>query len=36
MRYRLLIHQGTTPTPQTDEWESAALDRALALRGRGP
>jgi hypothetical protein len=26
MKYMLLIHQGTTPTPGTDEWESLSKD----------
>ena len=31
MKYMLLIHQGDTPTPQTDEWETPLRGRA----GRG-
>ncbi|MEA2497746.1 MAG: hypothetical protein QOH26_151 [Actinomycetota bacterium] len=26
MKYMLLIHQGTTPTPPSDEWESLSQD----------
>ena len=27
MNYMLLIHQGTTPTPGSDEWESLSDDK---------
>jgi hypothetical protein len=27
MKYLLLIHQGTTPTPPSDEWESLPQDQ---------
>jgi hypothetical protein len=31
MKYMLLIHQGTTPTPRTDEWDSLSEDEKGAV-----
>jgi hypothetical protein len=31
MRYMLLIHQGTTPTPGSPEWDSLAEDEQRAV-----
>jgi len=31
MKYALLIHQGTTPVPGTDEWENLSADEQQAL-----
>jgi hypothetical protein len=31
MKYMLLIHQGTTPTPGTPEWESLSQDAQTAV-----
>ena len=31
MKYMLLIHQGTTPTPGSDEWESLSQDEQKAV-----
>ena len=31
MKYMLLIHQGTTPTPGSDEWESLSEDEKGAV-----
>src|SRR4051794_8413933 len=31
MKYMLLIHQGTTPTPQTPEWENLSDDEQGAV-----
>jgi hypothetical protein len=31
MKYMLLIHQGTTPTPQTDGWERLSEDEKGAV-----
>jgi hypothetical protein len=31
MKYMLLIHQGTTPLPGTDEWESLSDERKGAV-----
>jgi len=31
MKYMLLIHQGTTPTPGSDEWESLSEDEQKAV-----
>jgi hypothetical protein len=31
MRYLLLIHQGSTPTPRSDEWESLPDDEKNAV-----
>ncbi len=31
MKYMLLIHQGTTPTPGSDEWESLSADEQKAV-----
>ncbi len=31
MKYMLLIHQGTTPTPPSDEWESLSEDEKGAV-----
>jgi hypothetical protein len=31
MKYMLLIHQGTTPTPGSDEWESRSEDEQKAV-----
>jgi hypothetical protein len=31
MKYMLLIHQGDTPTPQTDEWERLSEDEQGAV-----
>jgi hypothetical protein len=31
MKYMLLIHQGTTPTPQTDEWANLSDDEKGAI-----
>jgi hypothetical protein len=33
MNYMLLIHQGTTPTPPSDEWESLSEDEKGAVYG---
>jgi NAD(P)-dependent dehydrogenase (short-subunit alcohol dehydrogenase family) len=33
MKYMLLIHQGTTPTPGSDEWESLSEDEQKAVYG---
>ena len=33
MRYMLLIHQGTTPTPPSEEWESLSQDEKSAVYG---
>ena len=29
MKYMLLIHQGTAPTPYSDEWESLSEDELV-------
>ncbi len=31
MKYMLLIHQGTTPTPQTESWDSLSEDEKNAV-----
>ena len=31
MRYMLLIHQGDTPTPDTDEWQNLSQDEQNAV-----
>ena len=31
MKYMLLIHQGTTPTPRSEEWESLSEDERNAV-----
>ena len=31
MKYILLIHQGTTPTPGSDEWDSLSADEQKAV-----
>jgi hypothetical protein len=31
MKYMLLIHQGSTPQPGTDEWESLSTDEQKAV-----
>jgi hypothetical protein len=31
MKYMLLIHQGTTPTPGSDEWENLSEDEQKAV-----
>jgi hypothetical protein len=31
MKYMLLIHQGTTPTPPSDEWERLPADEKKAV-----
>ncbi len=31
MKYMLLIHQGSTPTPPSDEWESLSDDEKRAV-----
>jgi hypothetical protein len=31
MKYMLLIHQGSTPLPGTDEWESLSEDDQKAI-----
>ena len=31
MKYMLLIHQGTTPTPGSDEWENLSQDEQKAV-----
>ncbi len=33
MKYMLLIHQGTTPTPGSEEWESLSEDQKNAVYG---
>jgi hypothetical protein len=33
MKYMLLIHQGTTPTPPSEEWESLSEDEKGAVYG---
>jgi len=33
MRYMLLIHQGTTPTPPSDEWDRLSEDEKGAIYG---
>jgi hypothetical protein len=33
MKYMLLIHQGTTPTPPSDEWESLSDEEKGAVYG---
>jgi len=33
MKYMLLIHQGTTPTPGSDQWESLSEDEQGAVYG---
>lgn len=33
MKYMLLIHQGTTPTPPSDEWERLPEDEKKAIYG---
>jgi hypothetical protein len=33
MKYMLLIHQGTTPTPPSDEWDRLAEDEKAAVKG---
>ncbi len=33
MKYMLLIHQGTAPTPPSDEWESLSEDEKGAVYG---
>jgi hypothetical protein len=33
MKYMLLIHQGTTPTPGSEEWESLSEDEKNAVYG---
>ncbi len=31
MKYMLLIHQGTTPTPRTDDWNTLSPDEQQAV-----
>ena len=31
MKYMLLIHQGTTPTPGSDQWENLSADEQKAV-----
>ncbi|MGH2840220.1 MAG: YciI family protein [Solirubrobacteraceae bacterium] len=31
MKYMLLIHQGSTPTPRTDDWDSLSEDEKAAV-----
>ena len=31
MKYMLLIHQGTTPTPRSEEWDSLSQDEQNAV-----
>jgi hypothetical protein len=31
MKYMLLIHQGSTPTPRSEEWESLPADEQKAI-----
>jgi hypothetical protein len=31
MKYMLLIHQGTTPTPRSDEWDTLSEDEQKAV-----
>ena len=31
MKYMMLIHQGTAPTPRTDDWESVPEDEKQAV-----
>jgi hypothetical protein len=33
MKYALLIHQGSTPVPGTDEWEKLSADEQKAVYG---
>jgi hypothetical protein len=33
MKYALLIHQGTTPVPGTEEWEQLSADEQQAVYG---
>jgi hypothetical protein len=33
MKYMLLIHQGTTPTPPSEEWERLSEDEKKAIYG---
>jgi hypothetical protein len=33
MKYMLLIHQGSTPTPRSDEWESLSEGEQKAVYG---
>jgi hypothetical protein len=33
MKYMLLIHQGTTPTPPSEEWDSLSEDEKRAIYG---
>ncbi|HEY2334492.1 MAG TPA: YciI family protein [Solirubrobacterales bacterium] len=33
MKYMLLIHQGTTPTPGSDEWNGLSADEQKAVYG---
>jgi hypothetical protein len=33
MKYMLLIHQGTTPTPPSEEWDSLSEDEKGAIYG---
>jgi hypothetical protein len=33
MKYMLLIHQGTTPTPPSEEWERLSEDEKAAVYG---
>jgi hypothetical protein len=33
MKYMLLIHQGTTPTPPSDEWDRLSDDEKKAIYG---
>jgi hypothetical protein len=33
MKYMLLIHQGTTPTPPSDEWDRLSGDEKAAVQG---
>jgi hypothetical protein len=33
MKYMLLIHQGTTPTPPSDEWENLSEEQKGAVYG---
>jgi hypothetical protein len=33
MKYMLLIHQGTTPLPGTDEWEALSTEQKQAVYG---
>jgi hypothetical protein len=33
MKYMLLIHQGTTPTPGSDEWDTLSEDEQKAVYG---